>query len=89
MIVAVPKGVLTAQSKSALTKKGYIVIECDDPDKIRVINPEQHMDTSDWFMSALFALKESSATSRQERFVNNLYERLKKKESDEPTNPTP
>lgn len=80
MIVAVPKKVLTVQQKNLLTKKGYVVIECDDPEKIRIINPENNMDTSDWFLSALAALRSSIPVGKSEVFIDNLYQRLIKKE---------
>lgn len=80
MIICVPKQTLSAQQKAAITKKGYIVIECDDPEKIRVINAEQNMDTSDWFMAALYATTTGIPVSKSEHFVAELYKRLKKKE---------
>lgn len=85
MIIVTPTGTLTQKQKTALEKKGLLVVECDDPDKVRVINAEQHMDTSDWFMAALFAVKSDPYQSRQ--FTTELYNRLKAKET---TNtPTP
>jgi len=52
-IIAVPPKTLTADQKSKLTKKGYVVIEIDDPDKVRIIVAEQPIATNDLLMSAL------------------------------------
>lgn len=92
MILAVPKNAITPKQKELLTKKGYVVIECDNPESIRVINPEQSMDTSDWFMAALKACtcRESIVSTNADKFVNELYSRLKSKEltATELSNPT-
>lgn len=84
MIVAVPKNTLTPQQKSAMTKRGMIVIECDDPDKIRVISPETSFEANDHVMSALYALTTTNPTYRTEMFVNELYRRLKENEKPQP-----
>lgn len=81
MIVAIPKGTLNAKQKELLTKKGFVVIECDDPEKIRVINPESTVGVNDMVLSALKALTASHPTSRQEHFVNELYKQLTDRES--------
>ena len=78
MIVATPKNILSAKQKELLTKKGYVVIECDDPSKIRVITPETVMDANDLFLSALKGLRSNCPTSKQEIFVEELYNRLSK-----------
>lgn len=80
MIISVPKNTLTADQKRALTKKGHIVIECDDPEKVKVINTEVSIDTNEFFMSALYAMKRNNPTSASEYFVNELYSRLNIKE---------
>lgn len=90
MIISVPKKVLTPGQKTQLVKKGYVVIECDEPEKIRVLNPETNIDTNDYLMAALYALKESCPVYKQQYFVNELFKRLKEKEetvSIETTNP--
>ena len=76
-IIAVTKNTLQLENKKALTKEGYIIIECDDPTKIRVINSEQNMDTNDWFMAALYACTTKTPTTKAEYFVNTFPEKLK------------
>jgi hypothetical protein len=88
MIIVVPKGTLSVQQKGAITKKGAMVIECDDPDKVRVINPETSIDNSDWFMASLYALTCNTPTSKSDHFINQLYKRLKNKEVVEATEKT-
>ena len=81
MVIAVPKNTLSAANKAALSKKGYVVIECEEPEKIRVINPEVSFETSDWFMAALESISKNSPSTYQEHFVTNLCKRLKAKEN--------
>ena len=78
MIVSVPKNTLTDEQKLKLDEKGYVVIECDEPEKIRILNPEKTFDANDFFMAALEAIQKVSPTTYQEHFVNNLFKRLKK-----------
>lgn len=86
MIIVVPNNTLTDSQKDKLAEKNYVVLECDDPDKIRVINPESLFEVNDFFMAALNALTVGTATSKTEYFVNNLYKRLKAKEDKNETN---
>lgn len=80
MILCIPPNTLSSQQKSALSKKGNIIIETNEPDKIRVINPETSVETNDLFMAALFSLKSSTPINQQEKFINELYRRLKEGE---------
>lgn len=79
MIVVTQKGTLTPKNRELLNEKGYIVIECDNPDKVKIINPEMRLETNDLLMSALHAMRSSNPTCKQEYFVNDLYNRLSKK----------
>lgn len=79
-IICVPPKSLTSAQKSTLTKKGCIIIETNEPEKIRVISAETTVDTNDFFMSALFALTSRTPVNEQEQFVNELYSRLKESE---------
>lgn len=77
-IICLPKNTLSKQQKAAITKRGHIVIECDEPEKVRVISPEY--DVNEFFMAALSACTTSVPSGRAEIFVNELYRRLQKKE---------
>lgn len=79
MIIAVKPNSLSSKDKEKLTKKGYIVIEMEDPDSLRIIEPEAPIEVHDYYMAALQALN-LGTSSDCARFVSNLYERLKKKE---------
>lgn len=79
MILAVPKNILSNSKKAEIKKKGYVIIECDDPDKIRIINTEVVIDTNDYFIAALYGLTTSIPVNKTEHFVNNLYKRLTEK----------
>ncbi len=80
-VLAMPKGMLSAAQKKAATDKGLFIIECEDPDKIRIIDTETMIDVNDLFMAALHGLTVNTPTSKAENFVNNLYKRLKEKET--------
>jgi hypothetical protein len=79
MIIAVKPNSVTPKDKEKLTKKGYVVIEMDDPDSIRIIEPEVPIEVYDYFMAALKALDDASNLDCA-HFVQNLYDRLKKKD---------
>lgn len=80
LLIVVPKKLLTAPQLKKLESKGHVVIECDEPEKVKYINIETPIETNDFFMSALFAMTCVNAITRQEHFVNSLYNRLKAKE---------
>lgn len=76
MILVVPKKSLTALEKKSLFKKGYVVIECEKPESVRLLSPETLVDKSDLFLSALSAIANPYSSSPDGRFVNELYKRL-------------
>lgn len=76
MIICIPPKTLSLPQKNKLEKKGVIIIECENPEKVKVINPEVTIDTNDYFLAALHALTSSHPVSKQEHFVNELYKRL-------------
>lgn len=76
MIVAAPPNTITAKQKELLNKKGYVVIECEDPDKIRVIIPQVPVEANDYYMAALYALKQNDSSSANAYFIKELYRRL-------------
>jgi RNA polymerase-interacting CarD/CdnL/TRCF family regulator len=79
MIIAVKPNSLSAKDKEKLTKIGYTVIEVEDPDSLRFIEPEAPIEVHDYYMAALNALN-TGTSSDCARFVADLYIRLKKKE---------
>lgn len=80
MILVIPPNLLTKSEKIGIKKKGYIIIETEEPEKIKVLNPETIIEPNDWLMAALRALNVANPLDKCERFVNELYERLKKNE---------
>lgn len=80
MIIAVPPKTLNADQKCKLTKKGYVVIEIEDPDKVRIVVAEQPIATNDLLMATLHALAGSSSDTNARRFTDELYKRLKESE---------
>lgn len=86
MIVVVPKGCLRPTQIEDLNNKGYSVIECDEPEKVKIILPEPVVNTNDYFMSALKAISEDNMSGPKEKFVRELFGRLSKKERGSPSN---
>lgn len=76
MILVVPKKTLTALEKKSLLKKGYVVIECEKPESVRVLSPEIVVDKSDLFLSALSAIVNPYGSSSSDKFVCELHKRL-------------
>lgn len=84
MIITMPPGTVSPEEKKAITKRGLIVIETDEPEKVKLIDFPVHnsFKADAYFMSALKALTTSTPTSKQEHFINTLYERLTAIEKD-------
>ncbi len=80
-IIVLPKNAITATKRKQIEKKGIVVIECDEPDKVKIISPEYVADRSDLFLSALTALDTTFPASKSEIFVHELKARLTKKDS--------
>jgi len=76
MILVVPKKTLTALEKKNLLKNGYVVIECEKPESVRVLSPEVMVDKSDLFLSALTAIVPNTPLNSAEKFVKELHSRL-------------
>lgn len=76
MILAVPPQTLTEDQRTLLIEKGYVIIETDDPSKVRVIDPESAAPMNEYFMSALEALSKSGTDSVKSDFVKALFKRL-------------
>jgi hypothetical protein len=76
MILVVPKKSLTQADKKNLLKKGYVVVECEKPESVRLLSPETMVDKSDLFLAALSAIRAAYPTNGSEKFVDNLYKRL-------------
>lgn len=78
-ILCVPPKTLNATQKKAMEKKGLVIIETNNPDKVKIVNTETPIEVNDYFLSALFAMTLKYPSTKADHFVNNLYERLSKK----------
>lgn len=78
MVVAFPRGQLSAKDKERLTKHGIIAVEADDPGAVRVlempISQPHPVQYDDMLMAALHALNGCGTESRD--FVTELRRRL-------------
>ena len=83
-VIVVPLGVLDEKHLGELENNGYIVIICDEPEKVKILSPEA-IETSDAFLAALAGLTQTfdiggtiNAKPAYE-FVKELYKMLSKK----------
>ena len=66
----------TEENIKRLTMAGYVPIVTDQPDKIRLLLPENPINGGHLLMSALHAISSSQLSLPKERFVDELYARL-------------
>ena len=76
-ILICENGQLDKSTMTLLSKKGVIVIQCKDPDKVKLLSGSIDIESNDLFMSALLALAETSSDMASKRFVVELNKRLK------------
>ncbi len=78
-IIIVHPNSLDKATKQRLTKANVILIEHENPDSVRIINPTTDIYTNDVMMSALKGANQSSAG--QSSFTRELEKRLLEKEN--------
>lgn len=76
IIIVQPKSI-SAIDKQKLSKSGTIVIEHQDPDKVRVITPMEGAEVNDMCLSALEALAIHSCDTPSKNFVRMFVEKMK------------
>ncbi len=77
-IIIMPLGILDAATKEKLDAKGIIYIETDDFDKVKTLEFETQVPRDAMVMAGLLAANTDKYAA--ERFVKDLYLRLKSKE---------
>jgi hypothetical protein len=78
IIVTTPKAI-SDKDKNKLSKAGYIVIETEDPSKIKTLNEFDYIDGNTLLMSMLEGLRQN--LTGKEAFFNELYKRVKAEET--------
>lgn len=86
MIVVVPKNTVTEEERLIMIEKGYVVLQVDNPEHVRIINPESPVDSNSMVMAALKALSNTMTDSASKEFVQELYKRLKAIETSQSDN---
>lgn len=76
-IIIAPKNAVTPDVRKQIEKKGYILIETDEPEKVKMLAASNFTDTNDLLLSALEAMEASSTA--QSRFASVLFKRLQHK----------
>lgn len=79
-IIIIPSGVLSHKEIEMLLKADYIPLVCDEPEKIKLLQPDFLLSGSDLLLTALDAVANTSSVTTKERFINNLLLCLKKKD---------
>lgn len=80
IIVTKPKSI-SVKDKKLMQKNGFIVIEAENPQDVKVISEVEILDTSDLLMSALFSITQGNQSlSYQSYFAGELIKRIQKKE---------
>lgn len=81
ILITEPKQI-SAVDKNRLSKNGILVIEADNPDKVKFINVDENVNADSYLMAALFSLsQESTDSATSKRFVKELNRRLLEKEN--------
>lgn len=84
-IIVFPTGTLSASDREAITSKGALAIEADDPSKIVELGLAPMIRPEATLLCALEAMQGVTSASIQVRanFVTSLYETLKKEAASE------
>lgn len=76
-ILCLPKGILkNRKEKDKIEAAGFIIIECDDPEKVKIITETERLSASDLSMAALGGLIKADSTFGNREFVNTLFQKL-------------
>lgn len=80
-ILIVPPGSITPEDRAQANAAGYCVIECTQPDLVRLIGAESVLQniihTDILAMSALEAIQGQQSEPERAKFTQALYQRLK------------
>jgi dTDP-4-amino-4,6-dideoxygalactose transaminase len=79
-IVVVPLSTPHA-SIEALCHGGYVPVFCDTPDAVRVVMTAEQIASTDLCMAALHAVANCGYTAAADKFVQELWRRLKANEA--------
>jgi len=71
-ILILPSGSITAEEKKAAQDGGYVVIVCDEPEKVKLITPLSTLDGLDILNAAIIGLNKELAHNGKSAFVAEL-----------------
>jgi hypothetical protein len=79
-VICFPKNQLTIEQRDDLKLAGFVVIEIDDPEKVRLILPTSNLiNADDLFIAALDGMNTAGSYATN-KFVEVLRDRLLKRE---------
>jgi hypothetical protein len=79
-IIILPTGILDAKKRERLSKEGYITIECDEPEKIKILMPGvqiPQIETNDFMDAAIEAMANYTYDSICASFMRKWDEKIK------------
>lgn len=81
ILIVEPKQI-SSKDKAKLAKAEILVIEADNPDKVRMLNIDENIDANSYLMSALHAIAKDNGIYNYpaKKFVCELNRRLVEKE---------
>lgn len=79
-IIVVPRNTISAEQAQKIEEAGYLLIECDEPEKIVLPIPGGNLDYEKYFKAALGAISKHLDTQTSWAFIKNLSAALECKE---------
>jgi hypothetical protein len=76
-IIVVPPKTIKAPDKAKMEKKGFIVIEVDDPTKVVILGETSVIQSNDLAFIAISTLCEAGTDTIQASFTRRLYNNIK------------
>ena len=66
------KGSVSRYDKAQARKAGFVVLESDNPENVRLLEPSQQIQSSDLFWAAIKAIDDSLDSTSNRYFVENV-----------------
>ena len=78
-IIVTKKDTISPSDKDILKENGIILIECENPNEVRVINQIEGFEADDFVGAMIETIKSTVHSSVRDEFAKKLLDRAKKK----------
>lgn len=78
-IIVTKKDTISPTDKETLKENGIILIECENPNEVRVINQIEGFEADDFVGALIHTVRNSMTSSVRDEFAKNFLDRTKKK----------